>query len=239
MMVDALDVVRVGLWLLAGLISLYFSVGTARIWTSISTGFFLVFISEAYLVAPWVQNGTVMAMHSVVGTIAVLVITHGFMEYYVFSRTLEATGEKWVVYAAVAGVLLASLLFILANVVPGPATIRHIRMVENTTWVMLVVINIDLLRKIHAQVGDTPIGPGFLGFIVVFVCIFLWRGSMLYLQVYGLDPDGQLLGATAGGLRAVDYPFRVALSTNVNTFASVLSSLSVGAVFVYLARAMR
>jgi hypothetical protein len=237
---DVFDVARVGLWLVAGMISLYFSLGNSRIWTSISTGFFLVFVSEGYLIAPWVQHGTVMAMHSVVGTIAVLVITHGFMEYYVFSRTLEATGEKWTVYAAVAGVLAASLLFILGNVVPDATVVRQIRIVENATWVMLVIINIDLLRKIYAQVRETPIAPGFLGFIVVFVCVFLWRGSMLYLQVYGFDPEAQLSGHhLPHALDASDYPFRVALSTYVNHIASVLASLSVGGVFLYLARAMR
>jgi hypothetical protein len=123
------DVARVLLWLLAGLISLSFSLGNARIWTSISTGFFLVFISEGYLVAPWVQNGTIMAMHSVVGIIAVLAITFGFMEYYVFSRTLEAVGEKRVVYVTTALVLVAALAFLLVNVAPRPATVRNFRII--------------------------------------------------------------------------------------------------------------
>ena len=235
--VDAFDVVRVSLWLVAGLISLFFSVGNARIWTSISTGFFLVFISEGYLVAPWVQHPSLIALHSVVGTIAVLVITHGFMEYYVFSRTLETGGAKWEVYALTAAVLAASVLFIFINPVPSTAAIRHIRIIENACWVFLVLINLDLLRKIHQQVRDTPIGPGFVAFGVVFFCVFLWRGSMLYLQVYGWDEDATALGPVAGN--AAGYPFRVGLSENVNRFASVLSSLTVGGTFLYLARLMR
>ncbi len=236
---DLLDVLRVGLWLVAGLLSLYFSIGNARIWTSISTGFFLVFLSEAYLVAPWTQAGLVMAMHSVVGTIAVLVITYGFMEYYVFSRTLEATGQKWVVYATTALVLVGSLAFLVVNVSPRPETIRHMRIVENTTWVVLSLIDLDLLRKIHAQVRDTPIARGFVGFLAAFAFVFLWKGSMLYLQVWGFDPDAAALGPGAGSLAAADYPFRVGLSTVVNHAASLLSSLTVGGVFLYLARALR
>ena len=35
--VHIVEIVQVGLWFLAGAISLYFSIGNARIWTSIST----------------------------------------------------------------------------------------------------------------------------------------------------------------------------------------------------------
>ncbi len=236
---DVFDLVRVGLWFVAGVIALYFSVGNARIWTSISTGFFLVFISEGYLVSPWVQHPSLMALHSVAGTVAALVITHGFMEYYVFSRTLESAGSKLSVYAMVAGVIAVSVLFIFINPSPSVGVVHHIRVVENARWTFLVVINLDLLRKIHLQVKDTPIGPGFVAFGVVFFLIFLWRGSMLYLQVYGWDAEGQSMGTAAGNLAAADYPFRVGLATNVNRFASMLSSVSVGATFLYLARALR
>lgn len=227
MQLDVFDVMRVSLWFIAGLISLYFSVGNARIWTSISTGFFLVFVSEGYLLAPWVAHPALMALHSVVGTMAVLVITHGFMEYYVFSRTLESGGSKAQVYLAVAGVVLASAAFIFINPAPTDAVVHHIRVVENACWVFLVVINLDLLRKIHGAVKDTPIGPGFVAFGAVFFFIFLWRGSALYLQVYGWDAN------------TTEYPIRVALSTNVNRFASMLSSISLGGTFLYLARLMR
>lgn len=233
------DVARVLLWLLAGIISLYFSLGNARIWTSISTGFFLVFISEGYLVAPWVQHGTVMAMHSVVGIVAVLTITFGFMEYYVFTRTLEASGEKWIVYLTTALVLLGALGFLLLNVAPRPEAVRNIRIIENAIWVATALINIDLLRKIHHQVKETPIGPGFLGFIVVFVCVLFWRGSMLYLQVYSFDEEARSIGLASAELDPRRFPFRVTLSSYTNRVASVLSSLSVGGIFVYLARALR
>ena len=131
MQLDVFDVLRVSLWFIAGLISLSFSVGNARIWTSISTGFFLVFISEGYLLAPWVQHPALLALHSVVGTVAVLVITHGFMEYYVFSRTFEAGGAKATVYLGTAAVIVASAIFIFINPVPGPAVVKEIRVVEN------------------------------------------------------------------------------------------------------------
>ncbi|MDP1830140.1 MAG: hypothetical protein Q8L48_43150 [Archangium sp.] len=234
--VDVFDVMRVGLWFIAGLISLYFSVGSARIWTSISTGFFLVFISEGYLLAPWESNQALMAVHSVVGTIAVLVITHGFMEYYVFARTLESGGAKWEVYALTAGVLVASMVFLAINPTPTATVVRHIRIVENACWVFLVVINLDLLRKIHVQVRDTPIGPAFRGFGAVFFLIFLWRGSVLYLQAYGWDADAASAGIVTD---AAQFPFRVGLATNVNRFASLLSSVTMGGTFLFLARAMR
>jgi len=230
MHLDVFDVARVSLWFIAGLISLYFSFGNARVWTSISTGFFLVFVSEAYLIAPWVDHPRLLAMHSIIGTMAMLVITYGFMEYYLFSRTFETGGDKRLVYLGTAGVLLASGLFSLINPAPSPAVIHNIRMVENSCWVFMVIINLDLLRKIWATVKDTPIGPAFLAFGAVFFFIFLWRGSLLYLQVYGWDE---------GSTTAADYPFRVGFSNYTLRFGSVAASLSLGGTFVYLARVMR
>jgi hypothetical protein len=237
--VTGFDVVRVACWLLAGLVSLYFSVGNARIWTSISLGFFLVFVSEAYRVAPWAHVGTLMALHAAVGIVAVLTITFGFMEYYVFSRTLEAKGEKWVVFASVGLVLVAAGAFIFLNVPPRPANVRNIRMVENAIWVATSLIDIDLLRRIHREVKGSPIAPGFVVFIAAFVLVFLWRGSMLYLQVYGFDADAIALGLSSPDLDPQHFPARVAVSTATHRFASVLSSLTVGGAFLYLARALR
>ena len=47
------DLVQVFFWGLAGAISFYFSIGNARVWTSISIGFFLIFLSQAYGINPW------------------------------------------------------------------------------------------------------------------------------------------------------------------------------------------
>src|SRR5512133_1305547 len=152
--IGALDLVRVALWLVAGAIALYFSVGSSRIWTSISTGFLLVFISEAYFLYPS-EYPLISAIHSVVGTIAILTMTHGLQEYYVFSRTLEVGGQKRWVYLAVIATLLASIAFLLINPDPSDLTVRNIRMVENATWVFLTVINLDMIRKIYVQVRDT------------------------------------------------------------------------------------
>lgn len=234
--VDVLDVVRVSLWFAAGLISFYFSLSSGRIWTSISTGFLLVFLSEGYLVAPWIAHPTLMALHAVAGTIAILVMTHGFMEYYVFSRTLEVPGAKRNVYAMTALVLAASCGFLWLNPVLGAGTVRNIRLIENACWVFLGLINLDMIRKIYLQVRGSPIASGFIAFGVVFILIFLWRGSMLYLQVFGWDEEARALGMDGG---AASFPMRVRIAEEAHRAASLLSSASVGATFVYLLRLMR
>jgi len=236
--ITTIDAVRVGLWFIAGLVSLYFSIGSARIWTSISTGFLLVFVSEGYLVAPWVSDTTLMALHSVIGTMAALVITHGFMEYYVFSRTLETGGRKRDVYLVTAAVIAGSIAFILINPAPSLASVRHIRMIENTCWTFFAVINIDMIRKVYLQVRESPIAPGFIGFGAVFALIFLWRGSMLYLQVYGWDSDAPSFVAQ-GGTLAVAVPVRVVIAHACNGLSSILSAVAAGGTFIWLARAMR
>lgn len=222
------DVVQVVFWLIAGVVSFYFSVGNARVWTSIAVGFFLVLVAEilpkAIPFLPGADNDYVRAMALIVGTIAIMVMSHGFQEYYVFSRTLELEGSKLNVYLGTALVIAGSLVFLLINPPPDHDILRYIRMVENTNWVFLSLINIDLIRKIYLNVRDTPIANGFLAFMVVFFCIFLWKGAELYIQIYDLD------------FLAKTYPFRYNLSVMVSKFGNVLASISVGGTFIYLTR---
>ncbi|HEU0265768.1 MAG TPA: hypothetical protein VFR01_08590, partial [Geobacterales bacterium] len=186
---EIINLVQVVFWFLAGLISFYFSIGNARIWTSISTGFFLIFISQAYLLNPWTEYHRIEVIHYIIGTIAIMVMTHGFQEYYLFSRTLEVGGKKLNVYFATFGVVAASILFVYINPKPSFAVMRNVKMIENANWVFLSLVNLDMIRKIYLQVRESPIAHGFMAFAVVFFCIFLWKGSELYLQVYLWDKE--------------------------------------------------
>jgi len=154
-------------------------------------------------------------------------MSHGFQEYYVFSRTLEAEGSKVMVYVTTLVVLAASLVFIVINPAPELDTLRMIEVVSLTNWVFLSLINIDLIRKIYINVKDSPIGKGFLAFMLVFIFMFFWKGSELYIRVYNLD------------LLAKNFPARYHLSITVSNVANILASLSVGGTFLYLARLLR
>lgn len=218
-------------WLFAGGISFYFSLGNARVWTSIAVGFFLILIGEiipgTLPFLPGLQDPVIQTMGHIVGTVAILVMSHGFQEYYVFTRTLECEGNKAFVYIAVIGVLVASLVFLLINPHPGEQTIKVVRIVENTNWVFLSMINIDLIRKIYLNIKDSPISRGFIGFIVVFICIFLWKGSQLYIDVYSLD------------LLTDKYPVRYEIAFFCHFIGGLLSSITVGGTFLYLAKLLR
>jgi hypothetical protein len=228
-----LNFLQVVLWLIAGLASFYFSIGNARAWTSISVGFFLILFGELLPHALPFLPGTgvpqVEAMGYIIGTISILVISHGFQEYYVFSRTLDLEGNKLYVYLTTLGAVGASLVFILINPEPTEDTLRVIRIVGNTNWVFLSLINIDLIRKIYLNVKDSPISKGFLAFMMVFICIFLWKGSELYIQVYRLD--------LASVMEA--YPVRYQISQLTSVIGNLLASLSVGGTFVYLVKLLR
>ncbi|MCM2266006.1 MAG: hypothetical protein NDI73_12535 [Desulfuromonadales bacterium] len=216
-------------WLIAGGVAFYFSIGNARVWTSIAVGFFLILLGEiipgALPILPGLDNPYILAMGHIIGTIAILVMSHGFQEYYVFTRTLDFEGSKLFVYLSVAGVIIASLVFLLINPAPGPEVRRVIRIVENTNWVFLSLINIDLIRKIYLNVKDTPISKGFIAFMVVFACIFLWKGSQLYIDVYDLENKKDLINYT--------------ISYFTNLGGNLLASISVGATFIYLAKLLR
>lgn len=216
-------------WLVAGCVSFYFSVGNARVWTSIAVGFFLILVGEiipgALPFLPGLNNPYVLAMGHIIGTLAILMMSHGFQEYYVFTRTLDFEGSKLHVYLTVVGVIVASLVFLLINPTPDEGVLRVIRIVENTNWVFLSLINIDLIRKIHLNIKDTPISNGFLAFMVVFACIFLWKGSQLYMDVFSLDTKQHLINYT--------------ISHYANLVGNLLASLSVGGTFLYLGKLLR
>ncbi len=222
---------QVVLWLIAGLVSFSFSLGNARVWTSITVGFFLILVAEVIPAAipllPGMEYPQIQALSYIFGTIAIMVITHGFQEYYLFSRTLEMDGEKISVYLGVLGVIIASIIFIVINPTPDAATLRTINVVENSCWVFLALINIDMIRKIHQAISDSPISRGFIAFIAVFACIFLWKGSDLYIQVYHLSELTE------------QYPERYQLSNAVGLIGNALTSIGVGATFIYLARLLR
>lgn len=224
-------IVQLILWLIAGMVSFYFSIGNARVWTSIAVGFGLTLVGEMLLYAvPFLPEANIPrleAMGFIVETISILVMSHGFQEYYVFSRTLEAEGSKFMVYLSTIGVIGGSLVFILINPTPEFNNLRLIEVVSLTNWVFLSLINIDLIRKIYTNVKDSPIGKGFLGFMLVFIFMFLWKGSELYIRVYDLD------------FLAKQFSFRYNLSVAVSNIANILASLSVGGTFLYLARLLR
>ena len=223
--------VQAGFWLVAGLVSFYFSIGNARVWTSISVGFFLILVGEIIPQAvPYLPGSgipQVEAMGFIVGTIAIMALSHGFQEYYVFSRTLELEGNKMMVYLTTIVVIAGSVGFIYINPTPDKHTLGLIRLVEHTNWVFLSLINIDLIRKIYLNVKDSPISKGFIAFMAVFAFIFLWKGSELYIQIYDLRA------------MANEYPFRYNFSEMVSNIGNLLASVSVGATFIYLARQLR
>lgn len=235
------DLIQVIFWGLAGAISFYFSIGNARVWTSISIGFFLIFLSQAYSINPWAHYQKLTAFHYIVGTVAIMTITHGFLEYYVFCRTFEISGNKLVVFLSTLGVLAASGAFLIINPTPSPNTIRNIKMVENAIWVFLCVMNIELIRKIYTAIKDSDISKGFIAFGAVFLCIFLWRGADLYLQIFQWDKDWQDIIAlmTEETTDIEEYIGRVKFSQEVTKYAGLLSGVSVGGAFTYMYRLLK
>ncbi|MBT1073547.1 hypothetical protein [Pelotalea chapellei] len=237
-----IDIIKVILWGLAAAISFSFSIGNARVWTSISLGFFLIFFSQAYHMNPWaISYYKISAFHNIIGTVAVMVITHGFLEYYVFCRTFEISGKKVIVYLSTLLLLAASGAFLFINPTPSPNTIRNIKMIENAIWVFLSLMNLELIRKIYLAIKDSTISKAFIAFGVVFLCIFLWKGAELYLQIFQWDRDWQdIIAVMTDEVSDIDkYPLRVAFSETVRKYAGVASSVSVGGTFIYIYRLLR
>jgi len=235
------DLVQVAFWGMAGAISFYFSIGNARVWTSISIGFFLIFLSQAYGINPWGHYQKLTAFHYIVGTVAIMTITHGFLEYYVFCRTFEISGNKFIVYLSTLVILVISGAFLILNPTPSPNTIRNFRMVENAIWVFLCIMNLEIVRKIYAAIKDSDISKGFIAFGVVFICILVWRSSDLYLQIFQWDKDWQDIIAvmTDESTDIEEYMGRVQFMQEVSRYAGLLSGISVAGTFTYLYKLLK
>lgn len=242
--------VQLFFWLLAGLISFVFSLGNARIWTSISMGFFLILISQFYLLNKLFYTPSMAAFTYVTGTVAIMLITHGFLEYYVFCRTFEITGRKQSVYLSTMLLLLLSWIFLAINPEPSMFTVRNIKMVENAIWVFLTVMNLEIIRKIYFSIRDSTIAKAFICFGAVFVLIFLWKGSELYLQVFQWD---RLWGNIAFQLDLDEVAFdrdiilddsenyygRINLARQVYDYAGMLAAMAVSGTFAFLYRLLK
>lgn len=236
------DLVLVFFWFIAAVVSFYFSYGNARLWTSISIGFFLIFWSQAYLLNPYVSSYfKVTAVHTIIGVVSILLISHGFQEYFVFTQTLDITGTKRTIYLVTICTILLGIVFVYLNPKPNLFVLRNYRMAENAVWLLLSMVNIFLVIKIFNEIKGSPIANGILSFALVFFFIVLWKGSDLYLQIYQLDATWQTLveeydfAIKSEGLDSV----MVKIATKMSSIGALFSGLSVVGTFAYLFRQLR
>lgn len=236
------DLVLVFFWFVAAVMSFYFSHGNARLWTSISVGFFLIFWSQAYLLNPYASSYfRVTAVHNIIGAVSIMMISHGFQEYFVFTRTLDISGSKLTIYLTAIGAIAVGILVVFINPKPSLFVLRNYRMMENSVWFFFSIINFYTVFKIYHEIKDSPIANGILSFALVFFFIMLWKGSELYLQIYQWDPAWQSL-VEEYDLDITSYGMNDALvniARQVNSTGAMLSGLSVGGTFAYLFKLMR
>ncbi|MDU0460754.1 MAG: hypothetical protein RW306_18650 [Geobacteraceae bacterium] len=236
------DLVLVFFWFVAAVISFYFSYGNARLWTSVSIGFFLIFWGQAYLLNPYASSYfKVTAVHTIIGAVSILLISHGFQEYFLFTKTLDITGSKRTIYLATLGAILLGSLFVYLNPKPSLFVLRNYRMAENTVWLFLSIVNIFVVLKIHHEIKGSPIANGILSFVLVFFFIVIWKGSELYLQMYQWDPAWQML------VEEFDFSIKsegidgamVQIAKTMSSAGAMLSGLSVVGTFAYLFKLVR
>lgn len=239
---SASDLLQAFLWFIAAVISFYFSYGNARLWTSISVGFFLIFWSQAYLLNPYVSTYfRVTAVHTIIGAVSILLISYGIQEYFTFTHTLEITGSKRAIYVATIGAIIVGAVFVYLNPKPNLFILRNYRMAENVIWLFLSIVNILVIFKIYNEIKGSPVANGILGFALVFFFIIMWKGSDLYLQVYQWDAPWQTLveefdlGLQTEGLDSA----RVSIATTMQSIGATCSGISVVGTFAYLIRLLR
>jgi hypothetical protein len=239
--IDFTDLLLVFFWFVAAAISFYFSLNNSRIWTSISIGFFLLFWSQSYQLNPWQGSFTVMiAIHYMIGTVAILVISHGIQEYFVFTRTLEITGSKKTIYIGTALILALTILVVSLNPKPSLYVLRNYRMMNSTVWFYLCIINIYTIVKIYKEMKDSPIANGILSFGLVFIFALIWKGAGLYLMMYQWDKPWLDIIEFDGISTDIElHAGKVELAKSLNQIFNFLTSFSVAGTFAYLFKLLR
>lgn len=239
--IDYTTLFTVFCWLISASISLYFSMNNSRIWTSIGIGFFLVFWSNSFQLNPWHETFTVMiAIHFAIGTIAILLISHGIQEYYLFTRTLEITGSKKTIYLGTVLIILVSILVISLNPKPSLYVLRNYRMMNNTVWFFLCILNIYYIAKIYMEMKDSPIAKGIICLGIVFVFALIWKGSGMYLNMYMWDKAWLDIIEFTGESTDLDIHIgKVEFARSLFKSFNFLTSLSVAGTFAYLFKLLR
>ncbi|NTV51029.1 MAG: hypothetical protein HGB32_11210 [Geobacteraceae bacterium] len=239
--IDAFTIIQTFCWFIAAAVSFYFSMDNARIWTSIAIGFFLVFWSLAYQLNPFAQSYyKLTAIHYTIGTIAILLISHGFQEYFVFTRTLEITGSKMTIYLTTLGLIVAASIIISLNPKPSIYVLRNYKMMNNTVWFFLSCINIYTIFKIYRELKGSPIANGILSFALVFFFALIWKGSGLYLALYQWDKEWlDIIDFTGESTDIAQYAAQVEFAQFLSRAGVLMSGLSAGGTFVYLFKLLR
>jgi hypothetical protein len=222
---------RLVLWLVAACVALYFGAVQARIWRGLAVGFVLLAIGSllplTFLLLFGVAPGVVQALGAVAGIIASLLVTLGIQEYYAFTQTLDERESRfslgWEV-AALGGFLL---FLVLAGPDSSVSVLRGLRIMENSSWVFLTLVNLGLIAKICRKLAGTPVNQGLAALAGVCTCIVLWRGSELYLDVYRFEAARFLW---SGSSRLISF---------CSLTGEILAALGISAGLVYLARLLR
>lgn len=218
-------------WLVAAGLALRFGMGNARAWSSMAIGFLLIPASEllpvmlAWLPGP--HTNYAPALGHLAGIAAILVVHHSVQDYYTFTQTLEERETRPLISLPMAGALGAAGVLLLASPEPTLLVNRAMHVVENTSWLLLALINVGLIRRIRRNLGDTPISKGFFALAAVFGCIALWKGGELYLDVYQLD------------LLRERFPLGYLAASFCSVAGDALASIGASATFISLARLLR
>lgn len=235
------DVFVVVCWLVAASIALYFSVNNSRIWTSIGIGFFLLFWSQSFQLNPWHETFTAMiAVHYTIGTISILLVSHGIQEYYLFTRTLEITGSKKAIYIATALMIAVGIMLISYNPKPSLYVLRNYRLMNNTIWFFLCILNIYYIVKIYYEMRDSPIVNGIIALGFVFLFAMIWKGAGMYLMIYQWDKAWMDIIEFTGESTDINLHMgKAQLARWLFKTFNFVTSLSVAGTFAYLLRLLR
>jgi hypothetical protein len=181
-----------------------------------------------------------IAIHFTIGTISILMVSHGIQEYYLFTRTLEITGSKKTIYLGTLLMILVAILLISLNPKPSLYVLRNYRMMNNIVWTFLCILNLYYVVKIYMEMKDSPIANGIVCLGLVFVFALIWKASGMYLMMYQWDKAWMDIIEFTG--ESTDIKLHMAKVETARwlfkTF-NVLTSFSVAGTFMYLFKLLR
>ena len=144
------------------------------------------------------------------------------------------------VYLSTIGVIALAAALITLNPKPSLHSLRNYKIMENSIWFFLSMVNIYMVCKIFNELRDSYVASGILCFAVVFFFIVLWKGSELYLQIYQWDKDWMdIIDFSGESTDAAKFSLQINAAQLINKYSALLSGLSVGGTFIYLFKLMK
>jgi hypothetical protein len=186
---DPLQLMQLVMWVIPIAVVLFvFSWRSGRAWNFILAGYAMACLRVNWKFLPGYEASLGFeAMRYWVGIGAIVIITLGFMDFFVGTLTMENERAERGPFALAAGVLAMGAVYLWMSPPVTHEFITCMRNSEDIVWVIFSFITIATIVRIRRSMEGMPLYTGFRMLAAVFCMIILWRGIGFQLRAFEFE----------------------------------------------------